>query len=67
MVGKAKAAPSGRDELTREEGWRLLDQEARRYLDMSAAEFIQTWDAGGFPNPDTPEVLSVATLLPFVR
>ncbi len=66
MVGK-KATRAHPDELTREEGWELLDREARRYLDMSAADFIRTWDAGGFPYPDTPEVLSVAMLLPFVR
>jgi hypothetical protein len=66
MVSK-KATRAHSDELTREEGWALLDREARRYLDMSAEEFIRTWDAGGFPNVDTPEVLSVAMLLPFVR
>jgi len=66
MVSK-KATRTRPDELTREEGWALLDSEARRYLDMSAEEFIRTWDAGGFPDVDTPEVIRVAALLPFVR
>ena len=67
MVKETQRVREHPDELTREEGWELLDREARRCLNMSAAEFIRTWDAGGFPNPDTPEVLSVAMLLPFVR
>jgi len=67
MVREPKPAREHPDELTREEGWELLDREARRYLNMSATEFIRIWDAGGFPHPDTPEVLSVAMLLPFVR
>lgn len=55
-------------ELTREEGWGLLDKQARRYLDMSAEEFIEAWEAGQFDaDPDRPEVMHVAMLLPFVR
>jgi hypothetical protein len=66
MVSK-KATRAHPDELTREEGWALLDRAARRYLDMSAEEFIRTWDANGFPNVDTPEVIRVVALLPLVR
>jgi hypothetical protein len=66
MVSK-KAARTQPDELTREEGWALLDDEARRYLGMSAEEFIRIWDAGGFPDVDTPEVIRVASKLRFVR
>ncbi len=53
-------------ELSREEGWALLDERARHYLKMSAEEFIRVWEAGDFENPDRPEVLRVAMLLPFV-
>ena len=67
MVGKVKPKRKHPDELTREEGWQLLDREARRYLGMSAAEFLRAWDAHEFPDPDVPEVLSVAMLIPFAR
>jgi hypothetical protein len=55
-------------ELTREEGLALLDREARRRLCMSAEEFIRAWDAGQFDDdPDRPDVMYVAMLLPFAR
>jgi hypothetical protein len=55
-------------ELTREEGLALLDQAARRYLDMSADAFIQAWEAGEFDDdPDRPDVMYVAMLLPFAQ
>jgi len=52
--------------LTEEEGLALLDGEARRFLGMTGAQFIEAWYAGAFDaNPDTPEVMGVAMLLPF--
>ena len=55
-------------ELTREEGLALLDREARRYLQMSAEEFIRAWEAGEFDDdPDRPDVMYVAMLLPFAQ
>jgi hypothetical protein len=55
-------------ELTREEGLALLDRETRRYLQMSAEEFMQAWDAGAFDDdPDQPGIMHVAMLLPFAR
>jgi hypothetical protein len=55
-------------ELTREEGRALLDREARRYLDMSAEEFIRAWEAGKFDDdPDRPDVMYVAMLLPLAQ
>lgn len=54
--------------LTREEGLALLDREARWYLQMSAEAFIRTWEAGDFDDdPDRPDVMYVAMLLPFVQ
>jgi hypothetical protein len=53
--------------LDRKQGWELLEQHARRYLHMSAREFIDAWDAGTIQDPDRPEVMRVAMLLPFVR
>ncbi len=50
------------------DGKRVLDEEARRYLHISADEFIRRWDAGEYAaNADRPEVMRVAMLLPFAR
>jgi hypothetical protein len=68
MATTERAKPAeGFQELTREEGWALLEKEAERYLRMSAEEFLRRWDAHEFENPDTPEVLGVAMLIPFAR
>ena len=54
-------------ELTLEEGWELLDKQARKYLNMSGKEFVKKWEAGEFDeDPDQPEIMHVAMLLPFV-
>jgi hypothetical protein len=53
-------------ELTHEEGLALLDREAQRSLHMSAEQFIKAWEAGDFDDdPDRPDVMYVAMLLPF--
>jgi len=50
------------------EGLALLDEQARRYLDMSAEEFLCKWDAGAFGDPDqTPGLMRVVMFLPMVR
>ena len=55
-------------EVSAEEGHAILDRAARRYLNMSAEEFIAAWNAGQFDdNPDRPEVMRVAMLLPFAQ
>jgi hypothetical protein len=55
-------------ELTLEEGRSLLDKQARKYLNISGDEFIKKWDAGEFgDDPDRPEIMHVAMLIPFVR
>jgi hypothetical protein len=68
-VHRRVAAPDGegaQDVLTYEEGMRLLDAKARRYLGMTGEKFIRAWYRGEFDaNPDRPEVLRVAGLLPF--
>lgn len=54
-------------ELTLEEGWELLDKQARKYLSMSGKEFVKKWESGEFDeDPDQPEIMHVAMLLPFV-
>ena len=55
-------------ELTLEEGWELLDREARRYLNLGAEEFLAAWEAGKYDNePERSEVIYVAMLIPFAR
>lgn len=57
-------------ELTHDEGWKLLDEQARRYLGLSAEEFIRAWDSGEL-DPNDPcghsAVMGVAMLLPLIR
>ncbi len=56
------------NEVSAEEGRAIFDQAARRYLGMSGEEFIKAWNAGKFDDdPDRPEVMRVAMLLPFAR
>lgn len=55
------------EELSPEEGRRLLDAAARQHLGMSAEEFIEAWDGGFFAEQDTLPVQRVAMLLPFGR
>lgn len=50
--------------LTPEEARRLLEEQAMRYLGMSADDFIRQWEAGEIENPDRPEVMRIAMLLP---
>ena len=54
-------------ELTEAEGEAVLEQRAQHYLHMSAAQFLQAWEAGEFQDVDRPEVLRVAMALPYVR
>jgi len=54
-------------ELSEDEGKDLFDRAARFYLQMSGEEFIKAWDAGKFVDPDQPNVMAVAMLLPFAR
>lgn len=53
--------------LDHKQGWELLEEHAQRYLHLSAREFIDAWDAGTVQDPDRPEVMRVAMLLPLVR
>ncbi len=53
--------------LTPEEGRKLLNRQARRYLGMSGKDFVRKWEAKEFDEPDRPEIMQVAFLLPFGR
>ncbi len=54
--------------ITKSQGWQLLEREAQRSLGISANQFIKQWNRGDFKsNPDRPEVMRVAMLLPLAR
>ena len=53
--------------LDRKQGRQMVDELTRQYLDMGLEEFLRAWDAGEFEDTDTPEVMRIAMLLPFVR
>jgi hypothetical protein len=53
-------------ELTREEGRRLIDQRARRFLGISGKEFRRRYELGEL-DPDNDHVLGVAMLLPLAE
>ena len=53
--------------LSKDEGQKLFDRQAQRYLGMSGDEFIKAWWSGRFKKDDRPEVTRVAMLLPFAH
>ena len=54
--------------LSRSEGWALLDRHARAELGVSAKTFIERWKAGRYAKRICqPEVMRVAMLLPLAR
>jgi hypothetical protein len=55
------------EEISLEDGRRMLDEAARQHLNMTGAEFIEAWDEGRFADPDSLAVQQVASLLPFGR
>lgn len=53
--------------LTREQGLKLLDRQARKFLGMSGEEFVRRYIAGEIENPCRLEVARVAMLLPLAE
>jgi hypothetical protein len=51
--------------LSRKEGKKLLDRQARRSLNMSGEEFVRKWKARQFEDPEDPELMRLAFLIPF--
>lgn len=67
MVAKRKKTqPDDGLWISREEGWQILEENARALLGMSAEEFIRRWDSGEL-KVDRPKIIDVAALLPLVR
>ena len=68
MVTVPPTTTNGHIDLTQDEAYALLDREAQRYLHMSAQDFILAWENGKFDDdPDQPDVMYVAMLLPLVQ
>jgi hypothetical protein len=61
--------PTGQyKELTRDEGWELLERQAQQHLAVTASEFIEHWDAGDYrTGPKREEAAYVALFLAYVR
>jgi len=64
---KTEEQASDIEEVSLDEGRRMLDDAARQHLNMSAEDFIEAWDEGRFTDPDSLRVQQVAALLPFGR
>lgn len=56
---------------TPDEGRDFFDVQARRLLGISGDEFLRRWDAGEYDelvdDPQHPEILRLAVLIPFTR
>lgn len=53
---------------TPDQGVAMLDEQARRHLDMSGDDFLRDWDAGVFADRlEDPSVMAVAAMIPFAR
>jgi len=59
-----KTSKNGFKVLSKDEGEKLLDRQALKYLGISGEEFVRRWNAKEFPDPDRPEIIRVAFLLP---
>jgi hypothetical protein len=55
------------ERISREEGARLVDEQARRYLKMSSEDFVRKYRAGRITDPHRLDVARVAILLPLVE
>ena len=68
MATTTDKAALGVEECSPEEGRALFDAAARRHLGVSGEEFLAKWDAGDYDDdPDNPDVVRVAMLMPFGR
>jgi len=54
--------------VDQKEGYEILDEAAKKYLGISAEEFLKRWDAGDYAGKaDTTEVMRVVSLIHFAR
>ena len=53
--------------VSREEGAKILDRQARKYLGMSGHEFVRKYRMGQIEDPDRNDVIRVAMLIPLAE
>ena len=63
----ASAEDASLETMTREEGLRLLDRQARKFLGMSGEAFVRQYREARFELPHRLEVARVAILLPLAE
>ncbi|MCP9490812.1 MAG: hypothetical protein MSC31_13195 [Solirubrobacteraceae bacterium MAG38_C4-C5] len=63
----ATISPHTFNDLTDDEAVALLDRQTRKYLHLSAKEFIARWDAGEFRESADAHVSRLSILIPFGR
>jgi len=63
----ANGTASTVETLSREEGRRLVDRQARKFLKMSGEDFVRRYREGCIEDPDRLAVARVAILLPLVE
>jgi hypothetical protein len=72
MSAKPRADKSGKKPetikwVTKEQGARLVDRQARKFLNMSGKEFVRQYRDGSIKDPHSLAVARVAILLPLVE
>jgi hypothetical protein len=55
------------EKISRVEGKRLVDRQARKFLNMSGEEFAREYRSGRIAHPHRLAVTRVATLLPLIE
>jgi hypothetical protein len=55
------------EKISRDEGRRLVDRQARKFLNMSGDEFARAYREGRIEHPHRLAVTRVATLLPLIE
>ena len=53
--------------VSRRQGRKILDRQARKYLGMSGEEFVRKYRAGEIEDPDRSDVIRVAMLIPLAE
>ncbi len=56
------------EELSRDDGYAMLDRLSKQCCNMGVDDFISAWESGAFDDdPDNPEIMRLVMLLPFVQ
>lgn len=55
------------DYVSKQDGIKLLDQQARKYFAMSGQEFTRRYRSGALHDADRSKVTRVALLIPFTE